>query len=326
MISSDSKTSTSGANQLPIDDSCEGLTEWFIPRQVLLPTLLGRSILGQGHQCVASNGRKRMAEQMTGERPDQLALIGPEYDRPSPQPAKRTLIICSAPRAGSYELCRHLLSAGIGVPHEYFHSNYSKQLGERWGFVKDPLEPSEIGRFIRTLRQRRAQSDVFATKLQFPQFERHLSNEHGRQLFEGATIVHLFRPDAAAQYASYRAARESGVWDFSSRQTTVPIFRDTTNFDEFFKQALQELDSLMAQDAAFRCVFTMLGIRPIFVTTDELFRNPRHVVQTIAAALQVGINERELDRAIELSASYRRGSDKSTGLEEHFKRVVFRGA
>ena len=82
----------------------------------------------------------------------------------------------------------------------------------------------------------------------------------------------------------------------------------------------------MGQDAAFRCIFTLLGIRPIFVTTDELFRNPRQIVQTIAAAMQVGMNERELDRAIELGAPYLRGSEKKTGLEEHFKRMVFRGA
>jgi LPS sulfotransferase NodH len=262
---------------------------------------------------------------VAGERPDQLALIGPQYDRLSP-PAKRTLIICSAPQTGGYDLGRYLLGAGIGVPHQYFHSNYSQQLGERWGLGKSPLEPSELGRYIQTLRQRRAQGGVFATILQFPQFERNLSNEHGRQLFEGATIVHLFRPDAGAQYAAYRFARESGVWDFSSRQSSMPIIRDTTNFDEFFNQALKELDSLMGQDAAFRCIFTLLGIRPIFVTTDELFRNPRHIIQTIAAAIQVGINERELDRAIELGASYARATEKKTGLEEHFKRAVFRGA
>ena len=262
---------------------------------------------------------------VAGERPDKVALIGPEYDRLSP-PAKRTLIICSAPRTGSYDLCRYLLAAGIGVPHEYFHSDYSQQLGNRWGLGKSPLDPSVLGRYIQTLRQRRAQGDVFATKLQFPQFERNLSNEHGRQLFEGAIIVHLFRPDAAAQYASYRSAGESGVWDFSSRQTTMPVIRDTSNFDEFFNQALKELDSLMGQDAAFRCMFTLLGIRPIFVTTDELLRNPRHVVQMIAAAIKVEINEHQLDRAIELGASYRPVTEKSTGLEEHFKRIVFRGA
>jgi LPS sulfotransferase NodH len=268
-----------------------------------------------------------MAGQLTAKRPDMLALIGPEYDQSSPQPAERTLIICSAPRTGSYELCRYLLAAGIGVPHEYFNPNYALRLGERWGFAKNPLEPSELSRYIQALRRRRAQSGLFAAKLQFPHFDRILRNEHGRRLFEGATIVHLFRPDAAAQYASYRSALESGVWDFSTHPTTPPVVRDSMNFDNFFKQALQELDSLMGQDAGFRCMFTLLSIRPIFVTTDELFSDPRHVVHRIADAMRLAVNEGELDRAIKLSAPYGRDHKRSTaGFAEHFKRVVFRGA
>ena len=268
-----------------------------------------------------------MAGRLTSKRPDTRALIGPEYDRSSPQPAERTLIICSAPRTGSTELCRYLLAAGLGVPHEYFNPNYARQLGERWGFAKIPLEPSEIGRYILALRCRRAQSGVFATKLQFPHFDQNLRNEHGRQLFEGATIVHLFRPDAAAQYASFRSALESGVWDFSAHPTTRPVVRDSLNFEKLFKQALQELDSLMGQDAGFRCMFTLLSIQPIFVTTDELFSDPRRIIRKIADAIRVTVNEDELDRMIELSASYGRDHKKSTGgFAEHFKRVVFRGA
>jgi hypothetical protein len=68
---------------------------------------------------------------LTEKRPDALTLIGPEYDRVPAEPADRTLIICSAPRTGSWELCRYLLAAGVGVPHEYFNANYARRLGER---------------------------------------------------------------------------------------------------------------------------------------------------------------------------------------------------
>jgi len=259
------------------------------------------------------------------KRPDVLALIGPEYDQASSQPADRTLIICSAPRTGSYELCRFLVAAGIGVPHEYFNSNYARRLGERWGFSKSPLEPSELKRYIEILRRRRAQAGVFATKLQFPHFNRILrGNTHGRRLFEGATIVHLFRPDAAAQYASYRSALESGMWDFSKRPSLPPMVRDTKNFDNFLTQALQEVDALMGQDAGFRCMFALLGIRPLFVTTDELFSSPGNVVRKIAELVGLPVNEGGLECALELSAPYGRDYAKAVdGLAEHFKRVVF---
>jgi LPS sulfotransferase NodH len=260
------------------------------------------------------------------KRPDALALIGPEYDRAQAHPADRTLIICSAPRTGSWELCRYLLAAGIGVPHEYFNTNYARRLGERWAFSKNPLEPSQLDRYINVLRFRRSQGGVFATKLQFPHFDRCLRNEAGRRLFDRATVIHLFRPDAVAQYASYRSAIETGVWDFSSRVTLSPRVRDTKDFDNLLKQALQELDVLMSQDAGFRCTFALLGIRPFFVTTDELFRNPRPVIGRIAEIVGVSVNERGLGLALEVSAPHGRENRKvTTDLGEHFKRIVFGG-
>jgi LPS sulfotransferase NodH len=260
------------------------------------------------------------------ERPDAIDLIGPDYDRASAHPAERTLIICSAPRTGSYELCRFLFAAGIGVPHEYFNYSYAMRLGERWGFVQSPLQPSEVARYVAALRRRRGQGGVFATKLQFPHFDGALRNRTGRDLFEGATVVHLFRSDARAQYASYRSALESGSWDFSDRPTTPPLVRDPKAFERFFGQALQELDMLMGQDAGFRCLFALTGIKPIFVTSAELFGNPRAVVEKIADAVRVPVNASELDQALALSAPYGRDRKKiPSKLTEHFKRIAFGG-
>ncbi len=262
----------------------------------------------------------------TPKRPDALDLIGPDYDRISKQPAARTLIICSAPRTGSYELCRYLLAAGIGVPHEYFNPNYAGRLGQRWSFAKHPLEPSELARYIAVLRMRRGQGNVFATKLQFNHFDASLRNRFGRTLFEGATVVHLFRSDAAAQYASYRSVLESGIWDFSMRPTTPPLIRDPKNPEKYRMEALQEMDALMGQDAGFRCLFTLAGINPIFVTTNDLFVDPVAVVGKIASAMQLPVNSAELDQAISVSASYGRERRKATaGLADYFKQVAFGG-
>ena len=261
------------------------------------------------------------------KRPDAMDLIGPDYDRPSTDPAGQTLIICSAPRTGSYELCRYLLAAGVGVPHEYFNPNYAWRLGERWGFGRSPLEPSELSRYVGVLRMRRAQNGVFATKLQFPHFDRNLRNRVGRQLFEGATVVHLFRSDAPAQYASFRSALESGSWDFSGRPTTTPVAHESHNFEKFLVEALNELDALMGQDAGFRCLFALAGIKPIFVTMAELFDRPREVVGKIADAMQLPFNSAALDQATALSAAYGRDRTRAVeGLAEHFKRIAFGGA
>jgi LPS sulfotransferase NodH len=259
-------------------------------------------------------------------RADATDLIGPEYDRLSTEPANRTLIICSAPRTGSYELCRYLIAAGVGVPHEYFHPNYSRLLAERWAFAEHPLTETQLGRYINALRRRRAQSGIFATKLQFAQFDRALRNRHGQALFAGATVVHLFRPDVATQFASVRAAFESGVWDFSQRQTSTPIVRDRSNFDAYFQEALNELNWVLSEDAGFRGLFVMLNINPIFVTSDELFRDPRAVVGRIAGALGLEIDESALAGAIASSAAYgheRQRQQAMIGLAEAFTKIAF---
>src|SRR4029077_4995959 len=102
-----------------------------------------------------------------------IDLIGPEFDRPSAEPARRTLIICSAPRTGSWEVARHLTAAGIAVPHENFNPNYARRLAERWTSTEDPLSETGLPRFLSVLRRRRTRGGVFATKLQFSQFDGH---------------------------------------------------------------------------------------------------------------------------------------------------------
>ena len=50
-------------------------------------------------------------KQMTSEMLDQPIF--------KDEPIK--ILICSTPRSGSYMLCRYMINAGLGVPHEYFN-------------------------------------------------------------------------------------------------------------------------------------------------------------------------------------------------------------
>jgi len=89
----------------------------------------------------------------------------------------------------------------------------------------------------------------------------------------------------------------------------------------------EELDALMGQDAGFRCLFALIGVKPLFVTMAELFESPRQVIQKIADAVQVQVNSSELDQAIAVSAAYGRDRTKAvSNLAEHFKRLAFGGA
>ena len=100
-------------------------------------------------------------------RPDLIDLAGPDYDVDVGERANKTLIICSAPRTGSYELCRFLLAAGLGIPFEYMHPQFAEQIAPRWELPAESLRAENISPYIEALRLRRAQNGVFAVNLQY---------------------------------------------------------------------------------------------------------------------------------------------------------------
>jgi len=263
---------------------------------------------------------------MASKRPDVIDLIGPEFDCEPTEPARHTLIICSAPRTGSYELARHLTAAGVGVPHEYFNPNYARRLAERWGFGAQPLSKEALSDYVELLRRRRSQNGVFATKLQFGQFDRFLRNRVGSALFENAQVVHLYRPDAASQFASLRAAIESGRWDFSDRRTTMPALHPRQDMQQVVEEALKQVDHLIAEDAGFRRLFILLGIRPTFVTTEELNRAPEIIVRRLGELLETPLDEDRLRDSIGNSAPYGRDAQIRRAVEnlvDRFKELAF---
>jgi LPS sulfotransferase NodH len=236
-------------------------------------------------------------------RPDILDLIGADYDQPfGSAAADRTLIVCAAPRTGSFELCRLLVAAGVGVPHEYFNPNYAKRIASRFEFEGEPLATDCLGRYIDLLRRRRSANGVFAVKMQYWQFDRFLRNTHGGVLFDEAHVVHLFRSDVARQFASWRAARFMGRWDFSARQTTLPVKPGPP--EEWVAQALSEIEYLLSEDSGFRRLFILLGIQPLFFTLEDICRSPQAMVDRIAGALGVRVDAVRLAAMIRNSAPY----------------------
>lgn len=250
-------------------------------------------------------------------RPDLLDLIGENYDRPPGRPARRTFIICSAPRTGSYELCRFLTAAGLGVPHEYFHPLFAGLLASRWSSQTDPLAEDHIGGYIDALRRRRSANGLFATKLQFWQFESFLRNAHGAALFEGATVVHLYRSDVAAQFRSYRTSMMTGRWDFSLRTASPPR-------PDSEPEAIDVLERLISEDAGLRRILALMGINPMFFTLEDIARRPRDVVRAIADALKMPVDQAALDRMLAASAAYPREHAKEPADFSHaFRQRAF---
>jgi len=259
-------------------------------------------------------------------RPDLVDLAGPDYDVEIGERANKTVIICSAPRTGSYELCRFLLAAGLGIPFEYMHPQFASQLGPRWELPADPLRAENIGPYIEALRLRRAQNGVFAVNLQYWHFSGFLMNNPGNALFTDAFVVYLFRPDLAAQLTSWRVAMATGVWDYSGRRTSDPRPYPPSP-DERAAQFEKDLKFISGEDAGFRELFALAGIAPYYLAMEELFRAPREVVGRIAAALGVPVNEPALARMIAQSKPYARDeaayAKATEGLAEPLRRIAF---
>jgi len=259
-------------------------------------------------------------------RPDLVDLAGPDYDVEIGERANKTLIICSAPRTGSYELCRFAIAAGLGIPFEYMHPQFANQLGPRWELPAEPLAAENIGPYIEALRLRRAQNGVFAVNLQYWHFSGFLMNAPGDGLFDGAVVVYLYRPDIAAQVTSWRVAMATGIWDYSGRRTSDPRPYPPSP-EARAAQFHEDLKFIVGEDAGFRELFALAGIAPYYLAMEELFRAPREIVGRIAASLGVPVNEKALARMIAESKPYPRDeaayARATEGLAGPLRQIAF---
>src|SRR5882757_5328907 len=97
------------------------------------------------------------------------------------------VFICSTPRSGSYMLCRFMINAGLGVPHEYFNPVIMREMAPRLGLgnaieglkwrslsIRDRLpfgkadraaEVDFLAKYTTGLVPRRCQGGIFAAKI-----------------------------------------------------------------------------------------------------------------------------------------------------------------
>jgi LPS sulfotransferase NodH len=216
-------------------------------------------------------------------------------------------------------MARLLMAAGVGVAHEYFNPNYARIVASRWGLPVNALSPEHIEAYIGELRRRRSAGGVFATNLQFHQFRAWLRNKHGKALFKGAVVVHLFRADAVRQFVSLHRAMETGRYDFSDRPTRQRVDTERLLDKEYLIKMAGEL---ALEDAGFRRLFILSGIYPIFIESEEFFQKTRSIVEKIGEALGISINCERLDEAIALSKPYEYGRESDQDREQLLLSIV----
>ena len=245
--------------------------------------------------------------QLTSELLDQPVYTG--------EPKK--VFICSTPRSGSYMLCRYMVNAGIGVPHEYFNPLFMKQLAARFGLGKraEPLkwrapnrwdrlpfqtrdriaEENFLREYMGALIPRRCQNGIFAAKIHFDQYITVLDNTTGRRFLDGGFFIYLFREDLLRQAISRNFAYLTGRWGDDDTASTAPSSRS----DLLTPAGIdRELETLADEDRGWRVFLAKNGLDPMCISYEQLCLDPAGFVAAIArragvdpATLRVGYNE-----------------------------------
>jgi LPS sulfotransferase NodH len=240
-------------------------------------------------------------------RYSELQISSELLDQPEYAGKAKKIFICSTPRSGSYLLCRHMINAGLGVPHEYFNPVVMQQMAPRLGLSKDidglswwprgrmdrillrrrqepAAELAFLQEYLKILFARRCQGGVFAAKIHFRDFRRTLDNPLGRDLLKDGLFVYLYREDMLKQAVSEHVAQLTGRWGIDDTVTTAPVadpdFFDTAGID-------RALNDLAEQDRGWRLFLARNGVTPMTISYESLCEDPFAFVESIAGRLAI---------------------------------------
>lgn len=242
--------------------------------------------------------------QVTSELLDQPEFTG--------EPAK--IFICSTPRSGSYMLCRYMINAGLGVPHEYFNPVIMREIAPRLGLAKDseglkwrsrglrdrlpfgkPDRTAEINfltKYIAQLVPKRCQRGIFAAKIHFEEFISVLDNPVGLKLLDGGLFIHIFREDLLKQAISRNFAFATGRWGIDDTVTTAPLAAtDVLSAPRVDR----ELKGLADEDRGWRVFLATNGLSPMTISYETFCEDPPRFIAAIARRLAIDPDTLPLD-------------------------------
>ena len=244
----------------------------------------------------------------------ELQISSELLDQPQASGEPTKIFICSTPRSGSYFLCRQMIHAGLGVPHEYFNPIVMGQMAPRLGLENDirgltwwprgwkdrlllrrrrapAAELAFLRKYVSFLMARRCQGGVFAAKVHFRDFRRTLNNPIGDALLENALFIQLHREDILKQAVSEHFGQLTGRWGIDDSVTTTPA----ANPNFFDPDAVDRaLNDLADQDRGWRVFFARRGVIPLSISYERLVEDPSAFLSTIAR--RIGIDPATLRR------------------------------
>ena len=212
----------------------------------------------------------------------ETALDSEAFDQAAPSAPPARYFILAQRRSGSYMLCRALIRAGLGVPHEYFLKDHLRTLAARWDVAPGPRRGPASGDYLEALVQRRSQGGYFGAKLQYWQYARALASPDGDRLLKGARFIYLYRDDLMRQAISFRHAEITGRWGSDGQVTT----RQLERADPLDAAAIdRKLNLLIHDEVGWRSFIARRGLDPLRVSYEELCADFSGVMARIAAHL-----------------------------------------
>jgi LPS sulfotransferase NodH len=244
----------------------------------------------------------------------ELQVSSDLLDQPEFAGQPRKILICSTPRSGSYLLCRQMINAGLGIPHEYFNPIVMRQMAPRLGLGSDirgltwwprswkdrlllrhrqgpAAELAFLRKYLRFLLTKRCQGGIFAAKVHFRDYRRTLDNPVGDELLKDTLFIQLHREDILKQAVSEHFGQLTGQWGIDESVTTTPAsnpnFLDPAAVD-------RAVNDLADQDRGWRVFFARRGIIPMCISYERLCEDPFSFLEAIAR--RIGIDPVTLRR------------------------------
>jgi LPS sulfotransferase NodH len=292
-----------------------------------------------GGKCEKNAACRRCESSPFGVEPlryTELQISSELLDQPEFTDQPKKILICSTPRSGSYLLCRQMINAGLGIPHEYFNPIVMRQMAPRLGLESDIREltwsprlelESDIGgltpwprrwknrllmrrrrapaaelaflrKYLSFLLTRRCQSGIFAAKVHFRDYRRTLANPIGAELLKDTLFIQLYREDILKQAVSEHFGQLTGQWGIDDSVTTTPAANPNFLDPGAVDRALNDIAD---QDRGWRVFFARRGIVPVSISYERLCEDPFSFVEAIAR--RIGIDPATLRRGYSEAAS-----------------------
>jgi LPS sulfotransferase NodH len=252
----------------------------------------------------------------------ELQISSELLDQPEFTDQAKKILICSTPRSGSYLLCRQMINAGLGIPHEYFNPIVMRQMAPRLGLESDlrgltwsprlglegdprrrtwwprgwkdrllvrlrrapAAETAFLRKYLNFLLTRRCQGGIFAAKVHFRDYRKTLANAVGDELLKDTLFIQLYREDILKQAVSEHFAQLTGQWGIDESVTTTPAANPNFLDPGAVDRAVNDLAD---QDRGWRVFFARRGIVPLSISYERLSEDPFSFVELIARSIGI---------------------------------------